>query len=127
MTALRCAGAELADADRERDATLVRHIYDLHVARNRYDPVEVASLLHAIMLADAEAYGNQFPAYRANPMAETLRAVDGLANDPTYSQRYEEFQRDMVYGDRADYAACTATLRELAEHLTRAQPSGQKC
>jgi hypothetical protein len=31
------------------------------------------------MLADAEAYGNQFPAYRENPMRETLRAVEGLA------------------------------------------------
>jgi hypothetical protein len=34
------------------------------------------------MLADAQAYGNQFPAYRENPMAEALRAVDGLDNNP---------------------------------------------
>jgi hypothetical protein len=88
------------------------------VARDRYDPVEVASLLHAIMLADAEAYGNQFPAYRDNPMAETLRAVDGLQNDPTYSQQYEEFQRNMVYGDRVDFAACLSTLKELAEQMS---------
>jgi hypothetical protein len=67
--------------------------------------------------ADAEAYGNQFPAYRANPMAETLRAVDGLANDPTYSQQYEEYQRNMVYGDRVDFAACLSTLKELAEQM----------
>ena len=114
----RRAGAELADPDRERDNTLVRHIYDLHVARDRYDPVEVASLLPTIMLADADAYGNQFPAYRANPMAETLRAIDGLLNDPTYMQRYDEFLRNMVYGNRADYAACLVTLKELAAHLS---------
>jgi predicted nucleotidyltransferase component of viral defense system len=114
----RRAGAELANADRARDDTLVRHIYDLHVARDRYDPVEVASLLHAIMVADADAYGNQFPAYRDNPMVETLRAVDGLQNDPTYSQQYEEFQRNMVYGDRVDFAACMSTLRELAERMS---------
>ncbi len=114
----RRAGAELADPDLERDDTLVRHIYDLHVARDRYDRVEFASLLNPIMLADAEAYGNQFPAYRANPMAETLRAVDGLASDPTYSQRYEKFQRDMVYGDRVDFAACLGTLKELAEQMS---------
>lgn len=123
----RRVGAELANTDRVRGDTLVRHIYDLHVARDHYDPTEVASLLHAIMLADAEAYGNQFAAYRQNPMAETLHAIEGLQNDATYSQRYEEFQRDMVYGDRADYAACTATLREIAEHLTSAEPSGLKC
>jgi len=110
----RRVGAELANADRARDDTLVRHIYDLHVARDRYDPVEVASLLNAIILADAEAYGNQFPAYRENPAGETLRAIDSLASDPTYRQRYDEFQRNMVYGDLADYAACLETLRDLA-------------
>lgn len=114
----RRAGAELADANSPRDTALVRHIYDLHVARPHYDPARVASLIHEIMLADAEAYGNQFPAYRANPMAETLRAIDGLANDPNYSQRYEEFLRNMVYGDRVDYAACLDTLTELAAHLS---------
>ena len=114
----RRVGAELANADRLRDDTLVRHIYDLHVARDHYDPAEVASLLHAIMLADAEAYGNQFPAYREDPTAETLRAVDSLANDPTYSQRYEEFQRNMVYGDWVDFAACLSALKELAEQMS---------
>ena len=114
----RRVGADLSNPDRARDNTLVRHIYDLHVARNRYNPTEVASLLHAIMLADAKAYGNQFPAYRENPMAETLRAVDGLANDPTYSQRYEEFQRNMVYGDQVNYSACIATLRDLARRFS---------
>jgi hypothetical protein len=34
------------------------------------------------MPADAEAYGNQFPAYREDPMRETRRAVEGLATDP---------------------------------------------
>jgi hypothetical protein len=114
----RRVGSELTNAGRERDDTLVRHIYDLHVARDSYDPVEVASLLYAIMLADAEAYGNQFPAYRDNPMGETLRAVDGLQNDPTYSQQYEEFQRNMVYGDRVDFAACLSTLKGLAQRIS---------
>jgi hypothetical protein len=73
----------LANTSRARDDTLVRHIYDLHVARDRYDPVEVTTVLHAIMLADVEAHGNQFPAYRDNPMAETLRAVDDYGLDST--------------------------------------------
>lgn len=118
----RRVGTELANAGRTRDDTLVRHIYDLHVARDHYDPAEVASLLRAIMLADAEAYGNQFPAYREDPMAETLHAIEGLQNDATYSQRYEEFQRNMVYGDRADYAACLSTLKELAERMSASIP-----
>lgn len=76
-----------ADAPRRRRAlragrragpTLVRHLHDLHALRKHYDPAEVAALAREIMLADAAAYGNQFPAYREDPMRETLRAIEGL-------------------------------------------------
>jgi hypothetical protein len=69
------------------------------------------------MLADAAAYGNQVPAYRENPMRETLRAVEGLAADPGYARRYGEFQRLMVYGRVAEYEACVGTLQDLAMRL----------
>ena len=112
----RRAGAELAGLD-EPDPTLVRHLHDLHALREHYDPAEVAALAREVMLADAEAYGNQFPAYRENPMRETLRAVEGLAADPAYAQRYGEFQRLMVYGENVDYSDCIGTLRNLAGQM----------
>jgi Nucleotidyl transferase AbiEii toxin, Type IV TA system len=113
----RRAGAELAGLD-EPDPTLVRHLHDLHALREHCDPAEVAGLAYDVMQADAEAYGNQFPAYRENPMVETLRAVDGLAADPAYVRRYEEFQRLMVYGSKVEYAACVGTLRELSGEIS---------
>src|SRR6202040_3209985 len=97
----RRAGAELAGLD-EPDPTLVRHLHDLHALREHYDPAEVVALAREVMLADAAAYGNQFPAYRENPMRETLRAVEGPAEDPGYARRYEEFQRLMVYGAKVE-------------------------
>ena len=113
----RRAGAELAGLD-EPDPTLVRHLHDLHALREHYDAAEVIALAHEVMLGDAEAYGNQFPAYRENPLRKTLRAVEGLAGDPGYARRYEEFQRLMVYGSVAEYAACACTLKDLAMRLT---------
>ena len=113
----RRAGAELAGLD-EPDPTLVRHLHDLHALREHYDPAEVAALAREVMLADAEAYGNQFPAYREDPMRETLRAVEGLAADPGYARRYEEFQRSMVYGDKIGYGACVKTLQELSAYMS---------
>jgi predicted nucleotidyltransferase component of viral defense system len=113
----RRAGAELAGLD-EPDPTLVRHLYDLHVLREHYDQAEVAALAHEVMQADAEAYGNQFPAYRDNPLAETLRAVEGLAGDSGYVRRYEEFQRLMVYGETVGYSDCIGTLRNLAGQIS---------
>jgi hypothetical protein len=50
--------------------------------REHYDPVEVAALTREIMLADAAAYGNEFPAYREDPMRETLRAIEALRPMP---------------------------------------------
>lgn len=113
----RRTAAEIADAGGPRDSTLVRHIYDLHVIRAHYEIAEVAGLARAIMPHDAEIFGNQFPAYRADPMAETRRAVEALASDPRYAQRYAEFNRDMVYGDQPAYADAFATISVLAERL----------
>jgi hypothetical protein len=114
----RRAGAELA-AGGLRDKTLVRHVYDLHVIRSHYDPVEVMLLAREIMRADVEAYGHQFPAYRENPVAETLRAVDGLATDDRFASHYADFLRDMVYGETPDFRTAVATVSALADHLRK--------
>ncbi len=113
----RRAGAEFADAGGPRDPTLVRHVYDLHTIRAHYDRAEVALLARKIMLEDAVAYGHQFPAYRADPVAETLRAVASLAADSGFASRYAAFQRNMVYGESADFETATATLVALAAQL----------
>src|SRR3984893_10017114 len=113
----RRAGAELAGLD-EPDPTLVRHLHDLHALPGHYDPASVIALAREVMLADAEAYGNQFPAYRENPMRETLRAVEGLAADPGYARWFGEFQRLMVYGSEVDYTACIGSLRELSARFS---------
>jgi predicted nucleotidyltransferase component of viral defense system len=116
----RRAGAELADAGGPRDPTLVRHVYDLHMIRAHYDLAEVALLAREIMLADAAAYGHQFPAYRANPVAATLRAVAGLVADAGFAVRYAAFQRDMVYGESADFETAVAAVVALAEQVEAA-------
>jgi hypothetical protein len=59
-------------------------------------PAEVVALPCEVMLANAEAYGNQFPAYREKPARETLRAVEGFAADSAYARRFGEFQGLMV-------------------------------
>src|SRR5580700_11243199 len=115
----RRAGAELAGLVAEPDATLVRHLHDLHALREHYDPTEVAALAREIMLADAAAYGNQFPAYREDPQRETLRAVEGLSTNQGYAQQYAEFERLMVYGGQTPCGACITTLSEVADRLAR--------
>jgi predicted nucleotidyltransferase component of viral defense system len=78
----RRAVAEPAGLVAKPDPTLVRHLHDLHALREHYDPAEVAALAREIMLADAAAYGNQFPAYREDPMRETLVPSRSLRSMP---------------------------------------------
>lgn len=113
----RRAGAELAEAGGPRDKTLVRHVYDLHAVRAHYDPAAVIALAREIMLADVEAYGHQFPAYREDPVAETLRAVAGLGEDDRFANSYATFLRDMVYGEAPDFRTALATVAAVADGL----------
>ena len=117
----RRAGAELAGVQRQRDPTLVRHVYDLHVIREHYDIADVAVLAREIMHSDAETYGHQFPAYRDDPVAETLRAVEGIAADAGFALGYADFRRDMVYGPAPDFGTAIGTLKALAEALKKGQ------
>jgi hypothetical protein len=98
----------------------VRHIYiyDLHVTRAHYDAADAIELARAIIPADAEAYGHRFPAYRNNPVAETRRAVAGLASEAGFAARYATFVRDMVYGkERPEFGTALATITALAGRL----------
>lgn len=113
----RRVGAELAGLRDMRDRTLVRHIYDLHATRAHYDPADVASLAREIMIADAATRARDFPAYRQNPLAETLKAIEALALNDDVTKDYDNFVRDMVYGEKIDFKTALGTLEELARHL----------
>lgn len=100
----------------------MRHIYDLHVIAEHYDPADVAALAREVMQSDAQTYGDQFPAYRDNPLAETLRAVEGIAADPRFAADYATFRRDMVYGEAPDFATALQTLKRIAQELEKLPP-----
>jgi predicted nucleotidyltransferase component of viral defense system len=113
------AGSELAGLREQRDPTLVRHIYDLHMTRDQYDTVETAALAHEVMKADAETRGDRFPAWKKDPLGETLRAVEGIPKDKVFVDGYSDFQRDMVYGDKPDFATAMESLVALADQLKK--------
>jgi hypothetical protein len=71
------------------------------------------------MLADAAARGDSFPAWKKDPLGETLRAVEGIPKDKVFMDGYATFQRDMVYGDKPDFKTAIGTLNTLADHLKK--------
>ncbi len=113
----RRAMAEVDGPAEDRDKTLVRHIYDLHVIQEHYDPAEVATLAAEIMPHDAEVFGHKHEAYRADPLKQTRLALDLLEKEPYYRQTYDAFARDMVYGPVPAYDDAISSLRKVAAGL----------
>jgi len=113
----RRAGADMAVPGGPRDRTLVRHVYDLHIIRPHYDAAAVIALVKDIIPSDADAYGNKFPAYRNDPIGETIRAINNFATDEEFARHYSDFLRDMVYGEAPDFKTAFATLSALADGL----------
>lgn len=109
----RRIAAEQATPPEQRDMTLVRHIYDLHAIHGHCQPADVRALIPAIMRADAEAYGNQYPPYRENPEAATTAALSTLESDTYYAQAFAALNRDMVYGEKVSFEAGVALMRQL--------------
>jgi hypothetical protein len=99
------------------DPTLVRHIYDLWAISAHYDRGEAAALIPALIKSDAEAFGNQFPGYRDDPIGSTRAAIGALTADPSHETRFSAFQRDMVYGERAEFKVAMRELKAIFKHI----------
>lgn len=113
------AGSELAGLRKERDPTLVRHIYDIHMTRSEFDEKEVVALVHEVLLAETENRGDRFPAWKKDPIGETLRAVEGIPMDKVFVAGYGSFLQNMVYGDKPDLATAMGTVQALAGLLKK--------
>lgn len=113
----RRAGAEIAGLAKGRDLTLVRHIYDLHLIRTHVDQDQVASLALEIMKEDAATRGARFPAYRQDPLGESLRAVEGIGADKQFAEEYDAFLRRMVYGVAPGFDEAFGSLSALSDRI----------
>jgi predicted nucleotidyltransferase component of viral defense system len=116
----RRAGAEQSDPSFERDETIVRHIYDLHVIREHYNFEELILLAKEVMVDDADTRGGKFPAYRENPIEQTILAINGLENDHYYAERFAEFHKAMVYTEETvNFEQAMSTMKKLLVILER--------
>lgn len=111
----RRTAMELAGLSRDPDIALVRHIYDLHVMREHVDLDLVATMANAIATADAEEFGNQYPAYQADIIGETNKALAVLSDDVMHRNRYDSFIAAMVYGEKPAFVVALATVEVFAK------------
>ncbi len=100
-----------------RDGTLLRHVYDLYQLRPMLNLADLGPVIKSVMASDRDSRGKNFPDYEQNPAAVSRGALKALSDDIAYAETFKVFQRDMVYGDAVEFAACLPVLNELAALL----------
>jgi predicted nucleotidyltransferase component of viral defense system len=112
----RRSGAAFAGGE-ALDSTLPRHVYDLSRLDGRYDAEDATRLALETMKDDAATRGGNFPAYQADPLGETLRAVEAMAGDRAFAADYSILMDAMVYGDKPVFDDAMAVVRGLAARV----------
>ena len=112
----RRSGAAFAGIE-ALDPTLPRHVYDLSRLDGHYDAEDAARLALETMKDDAATRGGDFPAYQADPLAETLRAVEAITGDRAFAVNYSSLMDAMVYGERPAFVDAMAVVRGLADRV----------
>jgi predicted nucleotidyltransferase component of viral defense system len=99
------------------DPTLPRHVYDLSRLNGHYDAKDAAGLAIETMKDDAATRGGSFPAYQADPLGETLRAVETMATHRAFSAEYSNLMDAMVYGDKPAFEDAMEVVRGFAARM----------
>ncbi|MGX5844781.1 nucleotidyl transferase AbiEii/AbiGii toxin family protein [Mesorhizobium sp. ArgA1] len=99
------------------DHTLVRHVYDLSRMDGHYDVDEAAAIALETMKAEAESRADDYPAYKADPRAETLRAYAAMSKDAKFVEGYAKLLDDMVYGKKPDFASAFEVVQRFADRI----------
>ncbi|WP_168185584.1 hypothetical protein [Acidiferrobacter sp. SPIII_3] len=90
------------------DDRLVRHLYDVYAIRKRAAdqcPLErLIPLVTQVIARDQAAYGNQFPAFRAEPTSVLLGILESLTSDAATGKRYMRFCQSLIWGETPSYS-----------------------
>ncbi|MGP9768160.1 nucleotidyl transferase AbiEii/AbiGii toxin family protein [Halomonas sp. AOP13-D3-9] len=107
------------DPSRKDDETLVRHVYDLHMATSGgYQVAALRRLVKAVIQTDVVQFGNQHAEFVTNPADELLYGLGCLQVNPIHQDRYERFIGPLVYHDEpATWYEALQTVAELAQLL----------
>jgi predicted nucleotidyltransferase component of viral defense system len=119
----RRSGAAFAGLE-TLDSTLPRHVYDLARLNGHYDAEDAAVLAFETMKDDAATRGDDFPAYQADPLGETLRAVETIASHRAFSAEYSNLMGAMVYGDKPTFVDAMMVVRKFADRVAAGVGAG---
>lgn len=84
MALLRRTAHVNRDPSRKDDETLVRHVYDLHMATaGGYDMAALRPLVQAVIQTDVSQFGNQHTQFVTSPADELLYGLGAYRPTPS--------------------------------------------
>ncbi|MBI4357259.1 MAG: nucleotidyl transferase AbiEii/AbiGii toxin family protein [Gammaproteobacteria bacterium] len=104
----------------EYEPTLLRHIYDIHMAlaSNKLNRGTVSEIIEQSIRYDAVQFKNQHTDYHKNPGAVIQRALSELQTNRRYPRDYERFLQGMIFGGRLPrYDTALENVLELSKGL----------
>ncbi|OTA19380.1 pyrophosphatase [Xenorhabdus beddingii] len=108
------------DFERKDDATLIRHIYDVHCidAEQKLDFETLMPLFQTVLQEDVKRFGNQHAEFVANPVQELQLGLQEIESNPMFRQRFTDFVTPMVFDTKTpDFDTCFASFKRIAQSL----------
>ncbi|MDR6903787.1 nucleotidyl transferase AbiEii/AbiGii toxin family protein [Rhizobium miluonense] len=102
------------------DHTLVRHVYDLSRMDGQYDLDAAVTIALETMKVEAATRAGDYPAYKDDPRAETLRTYEVMASHTEFAAGYSKLLGDLVYGERTEFKVAFEATQQFAERLRKA-------
>jgi predicted nucleotidyltransferase component of viral defense system len=99
------------------DPRLVRHLFDVHAIMHAHPGIismMPPALFRQLVVEDAEQFSHQHPEFVINPVAEMGGALGAIKTDPMFRLHYDDFLKDLVYGELVAFETALAAFEDAA-------------
>lgn len=102
------------------DPRLVRHLFDVHAIMHAHPGIismVPPALFSQLVVEDAAQFSRQHPEFVINPLVEMSGAMGAIKTDPMFRLHYDDFLKDLVYGEPVAFETALAAFEDAAVAL----------
>lgn len=116
----RTAQMRVRDSSPSFDPRLVRHLFDVHAIMHAHPGI--ISMLPPVLFKqlvaeDAAQFSHQHPEFLDHPVAEMGSALVAIKTDPLFRLHYDDFLKELVYGEPVAFETALAAFEDAAVAL----------
>ena len=116
----RTAQMRVRDSSPSFDPRLVRHLFDVHAIMHAHPGIISMlppMLFKQLVAEDAAQFSHQHPEFLDHPVAQMSGALVAIKTDPLFRLHYDDFLKDLVYGEPVAFETALAAFEDAAVAL----------